>query len=51
MAQANSSRLSPVPKAAPLDLASVVLVADDERTLLDLSRDLLEVFRGDFGGF
>lgn len=42
MAQANWGRLSPVRKAAPLDLAPVVLVADNERPLLELFRDVLE---------
>jgi CheY-like chemotaxis protein len=42
MAQLKSTRLSPVSSVPPLDLAPVVLVADNEPTLLELFRDILE---------
>ena len=42
MAQLNSTRSSPVPSVPPPDLAPVVLVADNEPTLLELFREILE---------
>ena len=39
MVPLNPSRPSPVPSAPPLDLAPVVLIADNEATLLELFRD------------
>jgi two-component system chemotaxis response regulator CheY len=41
MAQLNPPRLSPGRRTAPLDLAPVVLIADNERPLLELFRDIL----------
>jgi CheY-like chemotaxis protein len=42
MAQLKSTRPSPVPSVPPLDLAPVVLIADNEPTLLELVRETLE---------
>jgi CheY-like chemotaxis protein len=42
MAQLTSTRPSPVPSAPPLDLAPVVLIADNEPTLMELFQAVLE---------
>jgi DNA-binding response OmpR family regulator len=42
MAQVTPIRLVPVPKAAPLHLVPVVLIADSRPTLLEILRDTLE---------
>ena len=41
MEQLNPARPSPVPSVPPLDLAPVVLIADNEPTLLELFQELL----------
>ena len=42
MAQASAVRPFPLPQAPPLDLVPVVLIADNDRTLRELFRDILE---------
>ena len=42
MEEANAIGPSPLRRAARLDLVPVVLIADNERTLLELLRDILE---------